>query len=355
MAKKTTTCPVCGTELNIDSKNAATIAHKCNSIPAPGTTGCAVKANERIAALKAAGIDTSNLFAVQSATGEGVIVRIVNGVPMNVPDNDPIFASIFQQGTIPDRRLFRRWVMSQMFRMLTDTRWGSRKEPIGFTEALHNKGYEYQFDMLEEELRIQVKLWKNDAENFTKRNRWFNQAVAYSLVESYIKELKKFVEKLPEKRCKGVPYKTLRGRNIFSVDFNDKVYRPLEFAAWKVKDAKTPQDLYNAFRVFNGKRYKLPWNTKQNAMWVDAYKGSGAYYTLQNLILFHNCFIIDQYRQCLNKYSSMEYLEAAAVKYANGSNGWRLLALLKKTLEDNHVDIAAKQKEWAKKREAKRG
>ena len=38
---------------------------------------------------------------------------------------------------------------------------------------------------------------------------------------------------------------------------------------------------------------KLPYQTKKSAAWIDAYKGEGAFYTLKNLVMFHNCKIID--------------------------------------------------------------
>ena len=46
------------------------------------------KASERLEILKAAGIDTSNLFAM----GDEMVVRVVDGVPTQVLDDDPVFA-----------------------------------------------------------------------------------------------------------------------------------------------------------------------------------------------------------------------------------------------------------------------
>ena len=175
-------CPVCGTEIAISErehavKNAVVIGKDSNLgtvvLPvakegqAPSTApistkagGLPNKAEDRLEALKKAGIDTSNLFAMRGASGEGMLVRLINGVPQMVEDSDPIYRAIIAAGTIPDRRLFRRWVMSQMFHMLTYKGYHAD----GYTAALHAKGYEYQWSMLIEELRVQMKLVKNDTE-----------------------------------------------------------------------------------------------------------------------------------------------------------------------------------------------
>lgn len=69
--------------------------------------------------------------------------------------------------------------------------------------------------------------------------------------------------------------------------------------------------------------------TPQSKAWVDAYKGAGAFYTMQNLIRFHNCTAIDDSGRRLDKYQSLAFLSAKAEEYKNG-NGWRLLAVLKR-------------------------
>ncbi len=345
-------CPNCGTELTIEVKN----AHKKNvsaiaTAACPSCSGTSTgKAASRIAALAAAGYDTTGLFAVQGAAGE-IIVRMVNGVPQAIPEDDPIFASIMAEGTVPDRRLFRRWVMAQMFRMLRVDRWNN-----GYTDAMHDKGYEYTWSMVEEEFRIQAKLAKNDPENFLKRNRWFNKEVVVKMANDYIKELNHYFDGLKEKHCKGVPYKTVNGVNVFVADFSKKFIQPLSSIIWKIERAKTPQELYCAVSKFNHNncRVTLPWRTKQSSAWVEAFKGSGAYYTLQNLILFHGAVLTGKFNKKLNKAASMAYLEELAGEYsASGCDGWRMLACLKKTIDDNGINIEAKRAEWAAKKRAK--
>jgi hypothetical protein len=50
----------------------------------------------------------------------------------------------------------------------------------------------------------------------------------------------------------------------------------------------------------------------------------------------------------LDKYQSLAFLSAKAEEYKNGE-GWRLLAVLKKMLADNNINIKKKMAAWRKK------
>ena len=215
---------------------------------------------------------------------------------------------------------------------------------------IHRLGYEYQWKMLLNELNAQLKMVQhNDKENFDDRHRWFNQAIAIQLASHYIKALKEFINAKPEKRCKGIPYKTIAGKHIFVSDLQSKVYNKFHMALYPIKNAKTLDQLYNAVKKFNDMRIKLPWETEQCAAWVDAYKGSGAYFTLQNMIRFHNCVIVDDAGKSLDKVLSLQFIKAKSVMYCNG-DGWRMLAVLKKCMEDNNIDVKKKIKSWRKRK-----
>lgn len=91
----------------------------------------------------------------------------------------------------------------------------------------------------------------------------------------------------------------------------------------------------------------MHWEAPQSAAWLDAYKGSGAFFTMQNMIRFHNCVIIDDNGKTLSKNTSLAFLNKKAKLYEN-REGWRLIGLLKKMLDDNNIDVAAKISEWRK-------
>ena len=322
-------CPECGTEFTLTANQ--------------------TKAKERIEALKKAGVDVSELFAMQSADGLEFIASKRDGVISILEEDDPIFQAIIIQGTIPNRQLFRRWVMAQMFRIIyiTTNTHGAYK-PIGVSEVIRNMGYEYQWKMLNNELYAQHKMMQNaDVDNFRDRNRWFNKRVVLDMAKDYIEKLKKRFEKLKLRKCKGVPYKRINGQNIFVDDFDKKVIKPLLFAVHKIQHAENTYELWHSVQEFNKRRIKMHWDIPQNAAWLDAYKGSGAFFTMQNMIRFHNCVIIDDNGKTLSKNASLAFLNKKAKLYEN-REGWRLIGMLKKTLDDNNIDVVAKMKEWRK-------
>lgn len=317
-------CPNCGVGLTIEKKSITS-------------------AKERIEALKNAGVDVSNLFAMTGANGGDFIASNRNGNLEILSDDDPIFQYLATSGTVPNRKLFRRWVMAQMFHMLS-ANWADG-QPIGFTNILHRRGYEYSWKQLQDELYAQVKMHQHDdIENFIDRNHFFNKHVAYAMAMHYIKELKKIVNNKKVKKCKGVPYVTIGGRHIFKADVHKKLYSPLLNLAWAINSSQNPEALFYAVQNFNKQREKLNWNTPQCPEWVDAYKGAGAYFTLQNMIRFHGCFLWNDENQRLSKSQSLVFLDQKAGAYAQ--EGWRLFGLLKKAITDNNIEIEAKVASW---------
>jgi len=292
-------CPECGTEFTLTANQ--------------------TKAKERIEALKKAGVDVSKLFAMQSADGLEFIASKRDGVISILEEDDPIFQAIIIQGTIPNRQLFRRWVMAQMFRIIyIATNTHGAYKPIGVSEVIHSMGYEYQWKMLNNELYAQHKMMQNGD-----------------------------VDNLKLRKCKGIPYKRINGQNIFVDDFDKKVIKPLLFAVHKIQHSENTYELWHSVQEFNKRRIKMHWDTPQNAAWLDAYKGSGAFFTMQNMIRFHNCVIIDDNGKTLGKNASLAFLNKKAKLYEN-REGWRLIGMLKKMLDDNNIDVVAKMKEWRK-------
>ena len=136
----------------------------------------------RIEALKAAGVDTSNYFPM----GEEMVVKVVDGVPVMVDDDDPVYTKIASGGYINHYKLFRRWVMAQMFHILRNMKSGKN-----FNQLLQERGYEYQWRMVEDELRAQMKMHKHgDMANFTRRNKWFNGSTISAMASDYLNTLK---------------------------------------------------------------------------------------------------------------------------------------------------------------------
>ncbi|MCO7112325.1 hypothetical protein NIB75_06485 [Bacteroides uniformis] len=80
------------------------------------------------------------------------------------------------------------------------------------------------------ELHAQMKMEHKDITGFVERNRWFNRDVVLAIASDYVSALKKHVGNLETRKCKGVPYKRVYGRNIFVEDLQSKLYYPLSIA-----------------------------------------------------------------------------------------------------------------------------
>lgn len=336
-------CPKCGAEFKFSEQE--TVGDVAPELVNDNNISVNKNASARLQALKDAGVDVSNMFAVHGANGEGYIALSKDGKLVVLNDNDPIFSYIAKNGDIPNRKLFRRWVMSQMFRILSmESKYG---KGFGYTDVIHRRGYDYQWKMVINEIRAQVAMKKRgDTENFKMRNMWFNTDTVSDMVYDYIKKLEKFIDKKKRKSCKGLPYITLGGKNIFVSDINVKIKYPLHQVLCDIKNAKTIQQLLDATVRFNNLRIKS-FKPTQSQVWLDAYKGSGAYYTLENMIRFHGCCVFDDNNTKLDKNMSLWFLKTKAMEYAG--EGWRVLGLLRKVLKDNDVDINKKISEWRKK------
>ncbi len=338
---------ITGENLNIVTKNVeATAATK------------KTKAQMRLEALKAAGVDVSKYFPL----GDDQLIKIENGaaVPVNMDDAtiDAVGKKIVEGGYVSNWKLFRRWVMSQMFHMLRQM----ETDKLTFNEVLQRKGYEYQWRMLENELYAQVKMSEHgDFDNVGSRNRWFNGDVASDMATDYISKLRKYVDdnliynvkkdkdgndkKTYKHTCKVTPYVRLQNKDIFVSDLEKKVYTPLREIANEMAAVPTYKQLYDAVHKFNKNRKHLEWNTKQADAFINAYKGSGAYYTMRNLIMFHGARFLKGGRK-MSEAASLKELESKAKSY--DEQGWRMLGVLKQLIKESGIDIQGKINEWFK-------
>lgn len=358
-------CPKCGSEIAIPEHESFVAGIAIGKDSGLGTVAlplvsenysnsknkAEMKASKKIQAMKDAGIDVTNLFAVTNSEGAEAIIRIENGNTTFLTDDDPIIVAIFKSGTVPNRRLFRRWVMAQVFHMLTQKDWKTGR-PIGFLTALQNKGYRYSWEMLMEEVRIQAKLEMLDQENFIQRNRWFNKQVASDMAADYLKQLHEHIEQKKKtcKHCKGNPYITLGGTHIFVSDLRKKVLNPLEKYERMIKNATNMVDLYQAVVGFyrGVKEFYSPYELTMSAAFKDAYKGAGGYFTMRNLIMFHGCAMFSSKGNRLVESSSLRELDKLAEAYKNGE-GWRMFGAMKELIAKNGIDIEDKMAEWRTK------
>jgi hypothetical protein len=252
-----------------------------------------------------------------------------------------IATSIIEDGYVRNTKLHRRFVMAQMFHMLNYKSYDGRRE--GYNEALKMRGLKYSFDMMLEEIRVLGKLEVRDTETFVERSHFFTKDVIAKTMEDYIVELKNYINTLPNKNCKGVPYKRIKGRDVFVADLHKKVYATFERDINRLKSATNYREMYGIVQSFMHDMIHLPYNTPKSKAWIDAYKGEGAFYTLKNLVMFHGCGIkVDKFDVRYGM-SAVAFLNEKLNEYQG--EGWRMFALMKKVIKDNNFDFKARMAE----------
>lgn len=320
---------------------------------------------ERMEKLNNAGIDTGKYFTlnVSEEIPAGAKIHIVvdkdgNCVPEVIHANgfncvarcaivdsdvyNSIFNQIIEDGYVRNTKLHRRFVMAQMFQMLNYVSWDGKSK--GYNDYLkYRYGYDYTLKMLAEEISVLGKLETRDRESFEERSQFFNKGVVIAVMEDYLEKLKEYAESLPNRNCKGVPYKRIKGMNVFNADLDKKIYAPVRHYIYEAKRALTYTALSHVLSGFVRNYIKLPSDTAKSKVWVDAYKGAGAFYTLKNLVMFHNCGIKVNKMDVRFGMAAVQELNARAKEYKG--EGWRMFALMKKVIADNNFDFKARMEE----------
>lgn len=293
----------------------------------------------KIQALKAAGIDVTNFFAINEVGKNGKLFRADPNthVATEVDDNDPIFSKIVEAGVIPNPRLYRRWVTSQVFRILAS---GSSMER--YVERL---GTKYAWKVLLEELRIQAKLYDVDQESYKERNRFFNFGVACALVGDHC--IKVFYEmEYIKNRFSGRSgcEVSFHGQRLRVEDLRTTVYNPFREGVADICGLSnpTPKKLYEAVNEY----YKM--DKKPSGYRIDiqaflrAYVAAGCYFTAKNLILFHGCRAVKNGA----KLSVTGSLKHICTLFTTDKSCGQLESRLRDFLVSNCINIEEKMAEW---------
>lgn len=316
----------------------------------------------RMEALNNAGINTTNFFDVNMKLPMGAMIQVTmpngevhrvggtdmggfNGNVLTAPlTNDPIVNKIVESGYVKNTKLWRRFVAAYTFKLLgevtTETKYRGEVVYRSDWDKNFNKnyGYMYCFDMLLEELRVISKLEKEDREAFEERSAFFTQDVVVALCKQYVRQLKKYVQKSRKNKkrtCRDKEYVRLaKYGDVFITDLQRRVYQPMEFNISVIESCNNYSELYGCFKDFCGKVNKLPFETPKDSSWKTAYKASGSYFTLKNMVMWHSVLL----EGC--KTSTECVYELKSLLCAYKGEYWRFHELLKKTIYDNNFDLA---------------
>lgn len=259
----------------------------------------------------------------------------------NVDKTDSVVQEIYENGYVKNEKLHRRWITAQTLRLLgwyygviKEKSWnGSLYTKDEWTNNVNAKyNWTYIFKMLANEYNSLAHLKGNSF-----REEIFSPNLLHIIFDEYIKCLREYFDSLRTKKCKGVPYKTIGGRNVFVSDFEKKIITPMKmfFAKNNIQWSVNSKD-YKAFcyslKVFLSKYFiKLPNSTPLSKTWLDMFKKAGAYYTMENLVKYSGLKLVNyKTDELLNRDDSLIYLEEC-----KSQQGYQLLALLKRSLEVN--------------------
>lgn len=333
-----------------------------NSAPLPAGKG--VKkgiaiALSRIEEFKKKGRDTSNMMPAEDADGTPHIWTIEKGKMIDIIGQ--VAKSISEGGVIHNPRIHGRFIVSEMFDALTHTKgYGRYRIEDGYAGYLNSLSDDFMYEDMARTLKKMCTVAERDPEAYEFMSAFYAEEVVQEVMRHYRETLKKHIAGLKQKTCnkyvQGQKYVHIGSGygvngDVFVDNLDREIYKPLNKlikAMDKAHDIETIRKIYNEFNKARVKGFSG--NSEHKKIWQDAYKGWGAWFTMQNLILFHGCRIhvhsaggkVYPY----NEAGSIKVINDAALAYGWCDQGWKLLGMLKELIEDNHLDIKAMQKEW---------
>lgn len=285
--------------------------------------------NERMNALKAAGFDTDKYYMIQipkSALTED------NPIVINVMDE--IEKEIKDTGYTSCTRMYRRWICAQMLRILKEINYGSWDTFNHYVAEKYDA--KYMLRMVEHEIHVLAKLQKEDKEAFDERGFFFYNWKVHQIYENYLTDVVNEWNSAKVHKCKGVPYKKLGKKNIFVNGAHDM----MEDLRILITDMCTEDysELEKLCHTFNSTILPYSVEAKNKKEWIECFKGVGSYYTLKNLVLFHNMpletYGCEEGGETLHGEEAFKYMQSKLGDY----EGYQWFAMLKKALENiNYV------------------
>lgn len=279
---------------------------------------------------------------------------------------DPIEKSILEHGYIPNNNLYRRWIMAQTLRHsrgLSENQTDYNKFDKYFCGQ---KPYRYAWDTTLNEIKALSHL---TGDELKKRERFFNLETPKKMAKEYLERFPKYLKKLPEKEKNNkrqkllFKYKHIPFTNINTIkNESDKMwFLPKDFNAIteaeliqkinkvteKIFEANNYYDMRRALEKFI-KECPMNTNMPKPDAWKNAFKGAGAYYTMDNMIKFHNCrWLNKENNKFLSMYQSLAKLEQETDKYAYNmyNEYYKLYAVMCDFVKYNNFDFNKRMQE----------
>ena len=298
----------------------------------------------RMATMKNAGMDVTKFFNLSMNIPVGSNVEIkIDGIPYTFNSSeDEIVKDIMEHGYIHNTKLDGRFVCAQTFKMLNEKSYNIKTNQweTGFDAYLRNRyPYHYQFDFMVDELKRLSKMEQSKDSDFEKMSKFFTKQVVIDTCQHYMRQLKKYINNAPTKKCKGKPYVTLnRYYMVLLTDVSVTVFKPLEKALSELKYSRNYKQLRENLIAFMDVMVKLPYETPKCSAFKDAYKGRGGYMSLNNIIKFGGVKVQNyETGEILDREASLAYIDSLLEIYKN--DYWKYHELLKAVIELNNFDL----------------
>lgn len=279
---------------------------------------------------------------------------------------DEIESSIINNGYIPNNRLWRRWIMAQMLR-----HYKTKDGESGFDKYfVSGKPYLYSWETAANEIKVLSKL---SGQELLLRERFFNITVINEMAIDYEKRFWKYFNKLKRHYDKNYNRKNKHESKEVTLQHTyvclpryGRIYMSDDSALTKSTDMtiSTLKDIISTHvdKISQAKNYKELYKSMLELMkncpmsckimksyaWKNAFKGTGAYYTMDNMIKFHNCKWYDYSAsdgKCvpLSTNKSLQKLEETTNNCVN--EYYKLYAIMCKFIDDNNFDFQKRMEE----------
>lgn len=255
------------------------------------------------------------------------------------------FDKVMEDGNTYNPYLVRRWLPSQFIRLM-------KRYDGNVTKAIR-KSYDWKYviQWLGTECEKLAWLSRHDNVAYMERRNFLKLIDVVGIIEDYAQCVSDYLDRLErwsDADAKGnvkvkIPYygtvNAGKRKQVISNGRIKEVLVPSSDWIYLKENIKSITDSYNwSYRDFANRLKGMTRIIKPDApvsrKFIDVFEKAGAYYTLKNLILFEGCLFSSDDGKATNAKESAEMLYKVI-----GIEGYKIYAILKKTIADNHYTI----------------
>lgn len=282
---------------------------------------------------------------------------------------DDIERMILNDGYIPNTHLHRQWTTTQTIRHSQGILSDGKSD---FDEYfIQKKPYKYSWQTVLSEIKTLRHIQESKAlsekekqREISDKTRFINKNVIIEMMQDYAKDLDTKINNIVQSR-KPMYNKYIINDNTICIKLNqydgyivmtddltydcnllkqsglkvityDSLKVKLNSCIENIKKAKSYRRLEKIIENFM-KECPVSVKLEKSKAWINAFVGTAAYCTINNMIKFHNCFIYDKNNKPMSQYDSLNELEKRTDAYKNEFH--KLYEFMEKFIADNKDKI----------------